>query len=92
MKNIIASPAKLYMIWILICVIFALLIPAFSIGHHTSSQFSFTLGIYSIIALVCGTFLISLFNILSFKKRAKKDLMVDGFIAVLTGMVILLFI
>lgn len=92
MKNIIYSPLGFYLSWIIVCIIFGLLIPMIAKGYDSSEQIPFILGTYTLVALVCGTFLISLLNMLVFKSRGKKFWCINSFITLATGALIIYFL
>lgn len=92
MKNIIYSPFGFYLLWIILCIVFGLLIPIITKEYDSSAQIPFILGTYTLIALVCGTFLISLLNMLVFKTWGKKFWYVNGFITFFTGVLVVYFL
>ena len=83
---------RLYLFWIGFCSVFGLLIPVLSANSHTSAQVPYVLMIYAIIGLVCGTFLISLFNMFFFSIWFRKFWYVNVFITLVTGGIIACFI
>ncbi|SHG42649.1 hypothetical protein SAMN04488522_105465 [Pedobacter caeni] len=92
MKNIKTGPVRLYLCWIGLCLIFWLFIPVLSANSHTSAQVPFVLGTYAVMALICGTFLISLLNIFLFREWVKKFKYISGMITVSTGAIITWFL
>ena len=92
MKNIIIHPLGLYFLWIIICLIFGLSIPILSAGSDSSAQIPFVLWTYTLVGLVCGTFLISLLNMFLFKEWVKKFWYLNGFVTLVTGAVIVYFL
>lgn len=92
MKNIIYSPFGFYLSWIILCIIFDLLIPIITKQCDSSAQVPFILGTYTLVALICGTFLISLLNMLVFKTWIKKFWYINGFITFFTGILIVYFL
>ncbi len=88
----IYSPVGFYVLWIIICLFFLLLVPFISRNYHSSAQVPFVLGTYAIIGLVCGTFLISLLNMILFKSWVKKFWYINGLITFVTGFVIIYFL
>ena len=92
MKNIIYSPPGFYLSWIIVCIVFGLLIPIITKGYDSSAQTPFILGTYTLVALVCGTFLISLLNMLVFKAWVKKFWYINGSITLCTGIIIVYFL
>ncbi|KIO75766.1 hypothetical protein TH53_18795 [Pedobacter lusitanus] len=79
------GPVGLSLLWIGLCLIFGLIIPALSAGSSSSSEVPFVLQIYNIIGLVCGTFLISLSNTFFFKEWVRRFWYLNGFITLITG-------
>ncbi|KIO74847.1 hypothetical protein TH53_24115 [Pedobacter lusitanus] len=88
MKNNRFGAIGLYLLWIGSCFLFGLFIPALSAGSSSSSEVPFVLRTYAIIGLICGTFLISLFNMFFFREWFKKFWYINGFITLLTGGII----
>lgn len=64
------------------------MIPILSAGDSSSAEVPLILWTYAIIGLVCGTFLISLFNTLFLKKWVKRFWYLNGFIALVIGGII----
>lgn len=85
-------PVSLFLLWIGLCLVFGLFIPALSAGSSSSSEVPFVLRIYTIIGLVFGTFLISLSNMFFFKKWVKKFWYINGFITLVTGGIIAYYV
>jgi threonine/homoserine/homoserine lactone efflux protein len=92
MKNIKFGPLGLYILWIGICLIFGALIPVLSANSDSSAQAPFMLGIYAVIPLVLGLFVISLLKLFLFKDLIKKFKYINGVIAIITGFIIVYFI
>ncbi|KIO79007.1 hypothetical protein TH53_00110 [Pedobacter lusitanus] len=92
MKNSRFGAIILYLLWIGLCLIFSLYIPAFSAGSDSSDPASFGLRIYAIIGLVCGTFLISLSNMYFFREWVKRFWYINGSITLITGGIIVYYI
>ncbi|WP_442587187.1 hypothetical protein ACSBL2_14190 [Pedobacter sp. AW31-3R] len=92
MKNIKIGPVNLYLLWIVICLSLWLFIPVLSAGTDSSAQAPFVIGIYVIVALILGIFIISILNMFLFREWVKKFWHVNGFIALITGGIILYFI
>ena len=79
---------SLYLLWIGLCLIFGLMIPILSTGTRSCFEVPFMLWTYTIIGLVCGTFLISLSNMFFLKKWIKRLWYLNGFIALVIGGII----
>jgi len=86
------GPVSLFLLWIGLCLVFGLFIPALSAGSSSSSEVPFMLWTYAIIGLVCGTFLISLSNTFFFKEWTKKFWYINGFITLVTGGIIAYYV
>jgi hypothetical protein len=87
MKNIKFNYFLIYLIWIIFCLSIWLSIPIFDKGLDSSSQFQFVLRMYILIGLICGLFLISLFDAIRFKRI----LNFHGAVLILTGVIIVFF-
>lgn len=92
MKVLIYSPLGLYSIWLGICLTFWLSIPLLDDNLDPSAQIQFILRIYALIGLVIGLFIISLLNIILFKKWFKKFWYLNGAITFSTGILIVYYI
>lgn len=92
MKNMKVGPVKLYLLWIGICLSFWLLVPFLSAGSDSSAQVPFVIGVYVVVALILGLFIISILNMFLFRDWVKKFWYVNGTISVVLGLVIAYFL
>lgn len=92
MKNVMPKPWRLYLLWIAICFFFYLFIPALSANSDSSAQVPFMLWTYALVALVCGTFLISLINMFLFRKWFRKFWYVNVTVTLSLGGLIIWFL
>lgn len=86
------NPLRLYLYWIALCIFFYLLIPVLSTNSDSSAQVPFVLGIYALLALICGTFTISIIDMWMFKKWFKQFWYVNVAVTLCLGAVIVLFL
>lgn len=86
------KPWRLYLLWIAICSFFYLFIPVLSANSDSSAQVPFVLGTYARVALICGTFLISLINTFMFREWFKKFWYINITITLSLGAVIIWFL
>nr|WP_199082231.1 hypothetical protein [Pedobacter sp. ASV19] len=86
------GPVGLYLLWIVICLIFALLVPVLSSHSDSSAEVPFVIRTYAIIALVLGLFIISLLNIFIFKEWVRRYWYINGIITILAGSIIVYFL
>ncbi|GEM_PF-1543388 len=91
MKNFTFNPFKLYLFWIILCLVFVLVIPFLSANEHSSAQIPFALGTYALISLVCGIFAISILNMFLFRNWVSKFWYINFPITILTGGIIIYF-
>ena len=92
MKSVINSPVGLYCLWILICLVLWLAIPFLSMRSDPGAQVPFVLGTYIIVGIVCGTFIISLLNMILYKGWIRKFWYINGSMTLITGGVIVYFL
>ena len=92
MKKIISTPLGLILLWMGVCLVFGLFIPYITAGQDSSAEIPLVMGFYTVIGLVCGIFLISIFNMFYFKNSSKKSQYVNGSLTVITGCIVLYFI
>jgi cytochrome c biogenesis protein CcdA len=92
MKVLIFSPLSLYFTWIVVCLVFWLGIPLLDDNSDPSAQIQFILRMYALIGLIVGLFIISLLNMILFKEWFKKFRYLNGFITLISGILIVYFI
>jgi UDP-N-acetylmuramyl pentapeptide phosphotransferase/UDP-N-acetylglucosamine-1-phosphate transferase len=92
MKVYIYSPIGMYSVWVIVCFVFWFSIPLLDDKSDPSAQIEFILRTYALIGLVIGLFIISLLNIFLFKGWFKKFWYLNGFITLITGVLIMYFI
>lgn len=90
MKHRSYTPTKLYTSWMILYLVVALLI--IDGAFQSSSQVGLVLIMYSLMALVIGTFLISLLNMYLFKEWFKRFWKLNALITISTGALIGYFI
>jgi hypothetical protein len=91
MKVYIYSPLGLYSVWVIVCLVFWFSIPLLDDKSDPSAQFEFILRTYTLIGLVIGLFIISLLNMFFFKGLFKIFWYLNGFITLITGVLIVYF-
>lgn len=88
MKNIINKPFGLYVLWVVICLAYCVFGLALSTTSDSSAQIPFVVGGFTVVGLICGIFLISIFNMF----YSKRILYVNIVAAILTGSIIIYFL
>jgi hypothetical protein len=91
MKNNFYDQWGLYILLIIMCVFFGLLIPFASREQNSSAQTPLVMGTYGLIGLVCGSFIIGLRNMFLLKSSAKRLWNINTVIVMVTGGVIIYF-